>query len=205
MITSISKQFLLFAINEKGKLSSTRNHKVLFVAVCFIELLYKNYIVIKDKKIYIQREITDEIIYLKPLYNYIENSKPLNAIRIIEDYTYNLKIKNNDFNELYNNIFKSLYEECNPNMKEQFYENEKKRLIGEMKEYNKFSSINDKSIVILSLALLKGYLLKEYFTNQEISNLRKVLKSLKKEEDIKIILEVTKIDIVSLLLSSISI
>ena len=203
MITSISKQFLLFSVNRKSKLSSIKNHKELFVAICLMELLYKKYIIIKDKKVYIERELTNEVMHIKSLYDYIKNSKPLNEAAIIWRYVYSFSNKN--FNELYNSVLFSLKVEGEASSKEDYYKSEKNRLVDEIKKYDSFSSENDKSIIILSLCLLKGYLLKGHIDKKDISNLRKVLKKFKEEYYTKVIIEITKIDVATLLLSSISI
>ena len=61
---------------------------VCVVASVFSELKMENCIVLEKKKVRVTGELPAEKMYLKPLYNFINQPKPVKIEKIIEEYNY---------------------------------------------------------------------------------------------------------------------
>lgn len=86
---SITQEYLICAMHGKGKISGFNVEKlVCVVASGLLELKMENCIVLEKKKVRVTGELPAEKMYLKPLYNFINQPKPVKIEKIIEEYNY---------------------------------------------------------------------------------------------------------------------
>lgn len=104
---SILQEYLICAVNEKGKISGFSTEKlVCFVAGGLLELKQENSIMFDDKKIVVTGLLPDHKEYLKSLYDYIQKKSPVKIVKILEEYNYSVTDKR--FNELLDAVGSSL-------------------------------------------------------------------------------------------------
>ena len=86
---SITQEYLICAMHGKGKISGFNVEKlVCVVASGLLELKMENCIVLEKKKVRVTGELPAKKMYLKPLYNFINQPKPVKIEKIIEEYNY---------------------------------------------------------------------------------------------------------------------
>ena len=75
---SITQEYLLCALNKKGKIPAFGNEiQTCFVAGALLELLNNEFVKIQDKKVVINKKLDETTFgHLRPLYSFIERSKP---------------------------------------------------------------------------------------------------------------------------------
>ncbi len=104
---TITQEYLICAVNSKGKFSGFSTERlVCLVASGLLELQLQNCIKIDKKSVTVTDELPDAKAYLKPLYDFINQSKPVKLEKILEAYTYSVTDKN--LYELINSIGASL-------------------------------------------------------------------------------------------------
>lgn len=87
---SISQSYLICVLNENGKLPALNTEiPVCLLAGALIDLLFSKSIVLEeDKKLYIADELSEEMQYLKSLYTFISESKPMKADKLASEYVF---------------------------------------------------------------------------------------------------------------------
>lgn len=104
---SIAQEYLICAVNPKGKISGFNTERlVCLVASCLLELQLENCIKIDKKYITVTDRLPQNKMYLKPLYDFLNQPKPVKIEKILETYTYSVTDKN--LNELISSIGTSL-------------------------------------------------------------------------------------------------
>lgn len=104
---AITQEYLICAVNSKGKISGFSTEKlVCLIASGLLELQLENCIKINKDTVTVTNNLPDDKIYLKPLYDFVNQSKPVRMGKILEAYTYSFSDKN--LYELINSIGASL-------------------------------------------------------------------------------------------------
>lgn len=104
---STTQEYLICAVNSKGKISGFSTEKlVCLVASGLLELQMEDCVKIDKKDVVVTNRLPETKAYLKPLYDFINKSKPVKLEKILEAYTYSITDKN--LNELINSIGVSL-------------------------------------------------------------------------------------------------
>lgn len=86
---SVTQEYLICAMGGKGKISGFDVKKlVCMVASALLELKMEDCIVLEKKKVRVTGELPAEKMYLKPLYDFINQPKPVKVEKIIEEYNY---------------------------------------------------------------------------------------------------------------------
>ena len=84
---SITQEYLICTLNKKGALPSA-NPKA---GICMIiggllEMQMEKCISMEDKKVIVSAELPEHMSYLKPLYDVINQKKPMKAQKVVETY-----------------------------------------------------------------------------------------------------------------------
>lgn len=91
---TITQEYLICAVNEKGKISGFSTEKlVCFVAAGLLELQLEKCISIDKKKVNKIGELPVNKKHLKPLYDFINQPKPVNIEKVLEAYNYSITDK----------------------------------------------------------------------------------------------------------------
>ena len=86
---SITQEYLICAMGEKGKISGFDVEKlVCVVASGLLELKMEDCIKLEKKRVRVIGELPVKKRYLKPLYDFINQPKPVKVEKIIEEYNY---------------------------------------------------------------------------------------------------------------------
>ena len=98
---SISQSYLLCTLNEKGKISSLdMEATVCFIASTVFDLVFSKSVRIDDKKIYLLGELSENLCYLKSIYDVIAKKGEIKINKLVTDYcmgnTTTLKLLLND-------------------------------------------------------------------------------------------------------------
>ena len=84
---SITQEYLICALNDKGRLSSYNlNLAACFVGAGLMELQLEGCISMDQKMIKITKELPEEMAYLKPLYEEINAEKAIKIEKVIDNY-----------------------------------------------------------------------------------------------------------------------
>lgn len=103
---SITQEYLICAVNSKGKISGFGSEKLIcLIASGLLELQLEGYIKIDKKKVTVTNNLPEERLYLKPLYDFVNQQKPVKLEKILEAYNYSFKDRGY---ELVNSIGASL-------------------------------------------------------------------------------------------------
>lgn len=85
---SITQEYMVCAINGKGTISSYNQKAVACLIVSgLLEMQLSKCISISDKKISVCSELPEHMTYLEPLYNVINQGKPMKVEKAVEAYT----------------------------------------------------------------------------------------------------------------------
>ncbi len=103
---SITQEYLICAVNSKGKISGFGSEKLIcLIASGLLELQLEDCIKIDKKRVTVTNNLPDEKLYLKPLYDFVNQQKPVKLEKILEAYNYSFKDRGY---ELVNSIGASL-------------------------------------------------------------------------------------------------
>ena len=104
---AITQEYLICAVNSKGKISGFSTEKlVCLIASGLLELQLEDCIKIDKKRVTVTNDLPDEKLYLKPLYDFVNQQKPVKLEKILAAYTYSFTDKN--LHELIDSIGASL-------------------------------------------------------------------------------------------------
>lgn len=89
MELSVTQQYMICAMNEKGKISGFNKEKIVcMIASGMLELQMDGCIELEHKRVKIIKELSEEKKYLKPLYDFFNQRRPVKVEKIIDDYNY---------------------------------------------------------------------------------------------------------------------
>lgn len=89
---SITQEYLICAVNSKGKISGFGSEKLIcLIASGLLELQLEGCIKIDKKKVTVMNNLPEERLYLKPLYDFVNQQKPVKLEKILEAYNYSFK------------------------------------------------------------------------------------------------------------------
>lgn len=104
---SVSQEFLICSVNEKGKISSLNtNIPICIVSGALLELKLNDCIEINKNMITVINPLPQGLSHLKSLYEFINKSDYINMKKLME--TYNLSLTGKNINELIKDIGNSL-------------------------------------------------------------------------------------------------
>ena len=91
---SISQEYYLCAVNEKGAISSFAAEKlVCLVASALLDMKLADCIEIENKRVQVIGDLPEELSFLDSLYDFIHVGKPVKVEKILEEYTYSMTDK----------------------------------------------------------------------------------------------------------------
>lgn len=188
---TISQEYFICAVNEKGILSSSNAKAVAcLVASGLFEMQLEECIRIDDKKISVCAELPNNLYYLKPLYDIINQPKPIKIETIVKTHAFSLGDKK--LQELINSITIALKEKNmvvpvkvglfgtkeNYAPKKEIVKNVIEKIRSELLENGEVSE----DVIILTSLLDKAGLLKEYFSKFEQQELCSRLDEIRNSE-----------------------
>lgn len=190
---TITQEYMICALNEKGKMSEMLGVEkiVCFVTSGLLEMKLEGCIVMEKKKVCVISDLPEKLAHLKPLYDYINRYESVKIEKIIEEYTYTFTDKR--FYELVDSVGKSLAE---INMAEEI----EKGILGKRKYYiptkDAVHYVIDmirselleegeitEDIVLLTILLAKGKIIKKYFSEYEQKEMKLRLKEILNSAD----------------------
>ncbi len=190
---TITQEYMICALNEKGKMSEMLGVEkiVCFVASGLLEMKLEGCIAMEKKKVCVISDLPEKLAHLKPLYDYINRYESVKIEKIIEEYTYTFTDKR--FYELVDSVGKSLAE---INMAEEI----EKGILGKRKYYiptkDAVHYVIDmirselleegeitEDIVLLTILLAKGKIIKKYFSEYEQKEIKSRLKEILNSAD----------------------
>lgn len=190
---TITQEYMICALNEKGKMSEMLGVEkiVCFVASGLLEMKLEGCIAMEKKKVCVISDLPEKLAHLKPLYDYINRYESVKIEKIIEEYTYTFTDKR--FYELVDSVGKSLAE---INMAEEI----EKGILGKRKYYiptkDAVHYVIDmirselleggeitEDIVLLTILLAKGKIIKKYFSEYEQKEMKLRLKEILNSAD----------------------
>lgn len=106
---SITQEYMVCTVNGKGALVSSNQKAVAcLIASGLLDMRLAKCISLNDKKVSVCDELPEHLVFLKPLYNVINQDKPVKVEKVVETYTF--AFTNKKLNELVNVIMDSLKE-----------------------------------------------------------------------------------------------
>lgn len=104
---SITQKYLICTVNEKGVLPSyDQNAAACLIVSGVLEMQLEKCISLEDKKITVCAGLPKHMAYLKPLYDVIDQGKPVKAEKVVEAYT--LSFSSKKLNELFDALMDGL-------------------------------------------------------------------------------------------------
>lgn len=188
---TITQEYMICAVNEKGILPSYKNEAVAcFIASGILEMQMENCISIENKKVTVNAALPEKMEYLRPLYEIINQEKPVKLDKVFE--TYMVAFTDKKLHELTDSIMNSLKdanvivpvkagiiknkENYVPAKETVNYVIEKIR--AELLEDGEFTE----DVIALTVLLDRAGYLKDYFSKHEKSELKKRLSEIKDSE-----------------------
>ena len=84
---SLTQKYLICAVNDKGKISSLeQNRMVCLVLAGLLELEMDGCVAIDDKRVRTSRPPVQEKSYLMPLYTYIKDEEPVKVDKVVQAF-----------------------------------------------------------------------------------------------------------------------
>lgn len=188
---SITQEYLICTLNKKGALPSA-NPKA---GICMIiggllEMQMEKCISMEDKKVIVSAELPEHMSYLKPLYDVINQKKPMKAQKVVE--TYYASFTGKKLNMLLDALLDQLksadaVEPVKTGLlgnKEAFAP--KKEAVTGVIEKIRAELLEDgdvsEDVIALTVLLNKSGQLKEYFSKYEQKELKEKLEVIRKSE-----------------------
>lgn len=189
---SFTQEFFLCALKPQGSatLTNSTERSTSLLIGGLLELLMDGYISIDDnKKVFINKELSSDKIYLAPIYELIKTNKPMKIKTIAEKYAFGFKRSDELFQSVGNSIVEDGYvvKENNQGLfksKIHFLPNESEvtkiveKLRAELLEQGKISD----EVIVLAALLNKSGLIKNYFSKYEVQKLDERLKEIQQSE-----------------------
>ena len=189
---SFTQEFFLCALKPHGSttLTNSTESSTCLLAGGILELLMDGYISIDDKKkMFINKDLSTDKMYLTPIYELIKNNKPMKIETIAEKYAFDFTLPNEFFKSVGYSIVADGYvvKEANQGLfknKVRFFPNEKEvtKVVEKLRaELLEEGNVSDEAIVLGAL-LNKSGLIKKYFSKYEMQKLNDRLKEIKQSE-----------------------
>ena len=104
---SLSQEYMMCALNDKGKISTFSLERVIAVAASAVaELMMDDVIESDGKKLSVKKALPEDMRYLSPVYDFIEKKGRVGFRTVVERFSFTLSSKNID--ELFDSIGDSL-------------------------------------------------------------------------------------------------
>ena len=104
---SLSQEYMMCALNDKGKISTFSLERVIAVAAsAVVELMMDDIIESDGKKLSVKKALPEDMRYLSPVYDFIEKKERVGFRTVVEHFSFTLSSKNID--ELFDSIGDSL-------------------------------------------------------------------------------------------------
>ena len=88
---TLSQEYLICAVNEKGTLFTFNTEKlVCLVAAALLELQLEGCAAVDKKFITVTGPLPQEMAHLRPLYDYLNTGKPMQTEKLLEENTYSV-------------------------------------------------------------------------------------------------------------------
>ena len=184
---TVVQEYLICAVNGKGELGTLNTEKVVcLVAGGLLELQMEGCVRLEGKRVEVIGALPDKEAHLAPLYDYINQAKPMKLENIITDYTYSFIDKR--MRELVESIGASLAAEGLAEVGKagmfgsaKSYHPKKEALEGVINEVRaellEDVELTD-DVALLTILLERGKCLKEYFSKYEQKALKEKVKAL---------------------------
>ncbi len=188
---SIAQEYMICTVNGKGTISGYNQKAVACLVVSgLLEMQLAKCISINDKKLNVCAELPEDMAYLKPLYNVINQGKPIKVAKAVESYT--VAFTNKKLYELEDALMESLKEASvvEPvkagvlGNKESYAP--KKDIVTGIIEKIRAELLEDgeisEDIIALTALMDKTGNLKDYFSKYEQKELKNKIETIKKSE-----------------------
>lgn len=188
---SITQEYLICTLNKKGALPSTNpKASVCMIIGGLLEMQMEKCISMEDKKVIVSAELPEHMSYLKPLYDVINQKKPMKAQKVVE--TYYASFTSKKLNMLLDALLDELksadaVESVKTGLlgsKEAFAP--KKEAVISVIEKIRAELLEDgdvsEDVIALTVLLDKSGQLKEYFSKYEQKELKEKLEVIRKSE-----------------------
>lgn len=188
---SITQEYLICTVNEKGALSNHNQRVVTCLIVGgLLEMQLEKCISIKDKMVSVCAELPEDMVYLKSLYDVINQKKPVKVVKVVETYT--MAFTNKKLNEFTDALMESLKEAgvVEP-VKIGFLGNKdsyipQKSVVTGIVEKIRAELLEDgevsEDVLALTALMEKSGNLKDYFSKYEQKELKNRYETIKKSE-----------------------
>ncbi len=188
---SLTQKYLICTVNEKGALPGYNQKMVACLIVSgLLEMQMAKCISISDKKITVCTELPEHMEYLTPLYNVINQGKPIKAEKAVETYT--IAFTNKKLYELIDSLTKSLREaDVVEPVKTGLLGNKdgyapKKEIVMGIIEKIRAELLEDgeisENVIALTALMDKAGNLKDYFSKYEQKELKGRIEAIKKSK-----------------------
>ncbi|MCI8449468.1 MAG: GPP34 family phosphoprotein [Eubacterium sp.] len=188
---SLTQKYLICTVNEKGALPGYNQKMVACLIVSgLLEMQMAKCISISDKKITVCTELPEHMEYLTPLYNVINQGKPIKAEKAVETYT--IAFTNKKLYELIDSLTKSLREaDVVEPVKTGLLGNkdgyaQKKEIVMGIIEKIRAELLEDgeisENVIALTALMDKAGNLKDYFSKYEQKELKGRIEAIKKSK-----------------------
>ncbi|MEE0511381.1 MAG: GPP34 family phosphoprotein [Peptococcaceae bacterium] len=198
---SVMQQYAICAVNEKGKISTLDQNKMVCLIVAgLLELELDNCIVIDDKIITSKEKPARDKVYLKPLYAYICDKEPVKVSKVVNEFymTFTDKL----FTELLDGVMDALRAQgLTEKVQSGFFGNKEslapsekaeKMVVTALREQLLADAPVDETTAALVILLDKGGCLKAFFSKEEMKAMKERLKVLAATENGKIVADVIR-------------
>lgn len=188
---SITQKYMLCTLNEKGSLPSCNPNAVACLIISgLLEMQLAKCISINDKKVSVNAELPEHMTYLTPLYNVINQGKPIKTEKAVETYT--IAFTNKKLYELVDALMDSLKKaDAVEPAKTGLLGNKdsyvpKKNVVKDIIEIIRAELLDDgkisEDVITLTALMDKAGNLKNYFSKYEQKELRNKIEAIKKSE-----------------------
>ena len=195
---SVAQSFMLCGLNEKGNFPVTNNViPACLAAGSLIDLLLENCVSIADKKVYVTAPLTNNLLHLQPMYQYLNEKGTIKLEKLSENYCFTFSGKK--INELTSSIGHSIVAQNSAVFKQGGILGNKEQFIPDRNavdgvvqliraELLEDGNLSDEIVALTSL-LEKSGILKRYFSSFEKDALKARLKEIRKAPSYAIIQE----------------
>lgn len=188
---SITQEYMVCTVNEKGTISSYNQKAVACLIVSgLLEMQLSKCISINDKKISVSSELPQHMTYLKPLYDVINQGKPIKVEKAVEAYT--VAFTNKKLYALEDAVMESLREaDVVEPVKAGILGNKdvyapKKDIVTGIIEKIRAELLEDgeisEDVIALTALMEKAGNLKDYFSKYEQKEVKNKIETIKKSE-----------------------
>ncbi|MCQ9209203.1 GOLPH3/VPS74 family protein [Granulicatella seriolae] len=195
MNLGISQKYFIVALPKKGQFSVSNTKAPVGVGLLvagLIDLQMGGVIQIENKKITVISGLTDELKYLKPLYDVLKTKEKMSIMNLTNIYV--TSILKNPFSLYQTSIFDSLQNTdtvlVDHNGKWQSSDRAKEQIISDIRSsFLIDTQKEDEQIIILTTILDPVKVLKLYFSKEEIKVIRQRIKEIGESDSKNIVKE----------------